>query len=122
MTLRTLPDWEFDSFSVATGTALVAGALSVVAPFLYALSVTLVVLAVAGWVALVRRERGVGPRPRPTRRAVALGVLGLGVVLVLSSVILPVALHGLVLPAALVPLWVVERGRPARRRFPRVGP
>jgi hypothetical protein len=103
---------EFDSFSVAAGSSLITGALSVVAPFLTALSVTLVVLAMAGWVATLRKQRSGGRSIVPSRRWAALATLAAGAVLFLIPAPVPEAFHGLVLPLSLVPLWLVERERP----------
>lgn len=112
MTSPSLSSREFDSFSTAAGSSLVTGALSVVAPFLTALSVTLVVLAMAGWVVLLRKERSSGRGAAPATRWAALATLVPGAALFLLPAPVPPALHGLVLPVALVPLWLVEKGRP----------
>jgi hypothetical protein len=119
MTPRALSVPEFDSFGIAVGSSLITGALSVIAPFLTALSVTLVVLAIAGWVALLRKEHSTGLRSVPSRRWAALVVLALGAVLFLTPAPVPGVLHGLVLPVALVPLWLVERERPGGLPLPR---
>jgi hypothetical protein len=119
MTLRALSVPDFDSFSVAAGSSLITGGLSVVAPFLTALSVTLVVLALAGWVVLLRKEHSIGRSAATSRRWTALGALVLGGVLFLFPAPVPRALHGLVLPVALVPLWLVERGRTGGLTSPR---
>jgi hypothetical protein len=113
---------EFDPFSIAAGSSLITGALSVVAPFLTALSATLVVLAMAGWVALLRKERPTGRGAVRSSRWIALAALVLGATLFLFPALVPGALHGLVLPVALVPLWLVERGRPRGLPSPRNAP
>lgn len=119
---RSLSIAEFDSFSIAAGSSLITGALSVVAPFLAALSVTLVVLSLSGWVALLRRERSSGRGVLTSGRSAALVPLALGATLFLFPAPVPGGFHGLVLPVALVPLWLVERERPAGPLSSRAGP
>jgi len=116
------PTLEFDSFSTAAGGSLITGALSVVAPFLTALTETLVVLAIAGWVALLRRQGSTWRAVVRSGRTVALAALGLGGLFFLLPSLVPGALHGLVLPLTLVPLWLVERGRPRGLPAPRDAP
>jgi len=104
----------FDTFGTACGLGLVAGALAIVVPTFAVLTLTMVALALAGWVALHRQAT-----PRAGRgdglggaRTVGLEVLSAAAVLFF---VLPPALgawRGLLLGLGLVPLWVAERGRP----------
>jgi hypothetical protein len=107
----------FEVFGAAVGLAVITGALAVVAPSLSALTGVLAALAIAGWVTQQRREGQGGMNPRRHRRWAALGVLALGAVVYFAPPVGGEPLRGLVLGAALVPLWVVERWRthwPAR--------
>jgi hypothetical protein len=105
----TFPVVEFDTFSVAVGTALVAGALSILASFLDALTGTLAALALASWVALrspvtkewrdfFRAGRGVG-----------LGTLCMGAAIFLLPPYPLASIRGLLLAVTLLPLWWSER-------------
>ena len=105
-----------EAFGTACGLAVVAGGLSVVAPMFDLLTVTLVALALAGWSSAHRRGAGVR---RPL--AACLGTYGLpfcvlaGVTLVFFDPPGPVApWRALLLGLGVVPLWTVERRRPAR--------
>jgi hypothetical protein len=113
---------EFDSFSTAVGGSIIAGALSVIAPFLTALTETLAALALVGWVAVLRRQRSTWRDTVRLGRVGALATLALGVSIFLLPGPVPGDLHGLALPVALVPLWLVERGRPRGRPLPQDGP
>jgi hypothetical protein len=121
MTRGTLSAREFDSFSTAAGSSLISGALSVVAPFLTALTVTLVALAVAGWVALLRQRRFPARDLVHPSRLAALATLASGATFFLLPVSFTVDLRGLALATTLVPLWLVERGRPRGLPTPREG-
>jgi len=108
----------FEAFGTACGLAVVAGALSVVAPMCDALTVTLVALAVAGWASLHRRD---GRTHRHSRRALAVYLgpfavlaVALGVYLDAPGTVAP--WKALTLGLAVVPLWAVER-RPPRPRW-----
>jgi hypothetical protein len=102
---------EFDVFPTAVIGALVTGVLSLLAPFLVALTGTLIALAVAGWCSS-RRQDGTNLRSlgRPDR-ASALAALGLIEVLSLSPAVPWAAFRGLVMAAGILPLWWVERPR-----------
>jgi hypothetical protein len=119
MTPPALPTLEFDSFSTAAGGSIITGAFSVIAPFLTALTETLVVLAVAAWVAILRQQRSSWRDAVRPGRVVALATLGLGGAFFLLPAPVPGGLHGLVLPITLVPLWLVERVRPRGLPAPR---
>ena len=110
--VRTVPV-EFEVFGTSTGVGLVAGALSVVEPFLVALSGTLVALALAGWASMLRR-RGVGwaELARPDR-LLAIGLLGGGAIVYGVSLPGLAPFRGLLVAAAVVPLWLAERRRPS---------
>ncbi len=101
-----------DALGLAVGTALVAGALSVVASFLAALVGTLAALAVLSWT-ILRGRSGVGRRAYVGGgRAVPLGVLAAGTVVFLSPPLDLFPYRGLLLALSLVPLWARERGWP----------
>jgi len=112
MTAPSLPRLGFDSFSTAAGGSLITGALSVLVPFLAALAETLVTLALAGWVVLLCQHRSTWRDTLRWGRRVSLAALGVGGAFFLLPAPVPAPFHGLVLPIALVPLWLVERGRP----------
>ncbi len=101
-----------DVFGAATACAVLAGALSLLAPFLFALTGTLVALALAGWAAGPLRTGG---RARPSldrSRALALAALAAAVVLAGLSHPPIAEFRGPILGAAGVPLWWAERHRP----------
>ena len=102
---------EFEVFGTSLGAGLVAGALSVVDPFLVALAGTLAALALAGWASMLRR-RGIGRAElaRPDR-LLALGLLGGGAIVYGLSVPGLTAFRGFLLVLAIVPLWLTERRR-----------
>ena len=104
---------EFEVFGTSTGVGLVAGALSVVYPFLASLAGTLAALALAGWASMLRR-RGVGRAElaRPDR-LLALGLLGAGAVVYGIPTPGLTGFRGLLVALAVVPLWFAERHRPA---------
>lgn len=108
------PAIEFEVFSTTLGLALVAGGLSLVAPFLLALTATLAAFAFAGWSGMLRDgPRGSGRLSRPDR-VIALGVLGAGVVVFVDPPLPPMLpFRGLLLAGALLPLWLAERRRPS---------
>lgn len=100
--------FELEVFSSALGCGLVAGALSLIAPSLAALSGALAALAFAGWCAELARDRPIGPALGRPRTLVALGIVGVGAVL--YGFPGPVAAErGLVIALALVPLWWFAR-------------
>jgi hypothetical protein len=100
---------EFDTFGVGVGLAVIAGALSLVAPYLDALTVALAALAIAGWAAgrsRDRRERRSTGRPLRVV-GLACAVIGAAAFFLLAG---PAAMtRGFALGIALVPLWVIER-------------
>jgi hypothetical protein len=103
---------ELDVVGVGVGTALVSGALSVVAPSLAALTGTLAVLSLAGW-GLLSRQHPAGLRGTGAfRSATALGLLGLGAALFVDPPGPWSAFRGLALGLSLVPLWAVARRLP----------
>jgi len=104
-----MPSFEVDAFGLACGTALVAGMLSLVAPFLIPLVGTLAALGLASW-AMVRsrsdsRRRAFLAGGRAARLAI-LGAAG-GLYLVPPEEYAPY--RALVLACALTPLWWGER-------------
>jgi hypothetical protein len=110
------PRWpsstEFDVVGVSVAAALVSGALSVLAPSLIALTASLAVLAVAGWLILYRQTPGPVRRRWMRRSGGALAaVAGVSVLFLLGGDPL-FDYRGLLLGASLVPLWGVAR------RFP----
>ncbi|MGP8072015.1 MAG: hypothetical protein ACLPZM_02665 [Thermoplasmata archaeon] len=107
------PVFEFEVVGVATGTALVSGALSLVAPYLASLTGALGALSVAGWVA--RRGTGARTGGQPSldpREWMAIGCLALGGGAFLFGPPLIATVRGLVLALSLVPLWAVGRNLP----------
>lgn len=103
---------ELEVFGTSVGVGLVAGALSVVVPFLAALAATLAALALAGWASMVRRcGTGRAELARPDR-LLALGLLGAGAIVYGFPVRELAAFRGLLLGLAVVPLWLTERRRP----------
>ena len=113
----------FDTFGTACGLGVVAGALAIVAPTFAVLTLTMVALALAGWVALhrqgaLRSGRGGG---LGGARTIALGLLSAAAVLFFALPPALAAWRGLLLSLGLVPLWVAERGRPAGVRCRRRG-
>ncbi len=98
---------EFDAFSVGIGAAVISGGFSLLEPFLSALTGTLAALAVAAWVARLRR----GPVGEWLRgsRPIALAILATGAGLFLAPQPAWATYRGLVLGLALVPLWLAER-------------
>ena len=113
--LATLP-LEFEVFGTALGAGLVAGALSLIEPFLAALTATLVALSLAGWCSSLRR-RGSGRAElvRPDRVA-AFAALGAGAIVYAGALPMLGSSRGLLLVLALLPLWLSERRRPWPRR------
>jgi len=107
---------EFDVLGVSVGAAVVSGALSVVAPPLDALTGALTVLALAGWLVLLRRAPAPWRRTEIGRPALALAAVALGAVLFLGSPGVVPEYRGMVLGLSLVPLWAVGR------RIPRESP
>lgn len=109
---RTVPV-EFEVFGTSIGVGLVAGALSVVDPFLVALAGTLAALALAGWASMLHRhdvQRADLARPD---RLLALGLLVAGAVVYGVPIPGLTQYRGLLVALAVVPLWVAERRRPA---------
>ena len=105
-----------DALGLAVGIALVAGALSLVAPFLIALTGTLAALSVASW-AMVQSPRGFAGRRTLSRYRIApLTILCAGAVVFLLPPRELVSVRGLLLALSLVPLWWAER--PLRRPAP----
>jgi len=104
----------FEAFGTACGLAIVAGALSALAPALSMLTAALAALAVAGWASL---RRSSGPvKAAPTRLArvylVPFGALAAAGVLFLDPVAPVGPWRALVLGLGLLPLWSTERFRP----------
>lgn len=100
---------EFDAFNVGVGLGVIAGGLSMVAPYLDALTAALAALACAGWAAArSRRVTGRAARVVSMQGAGVLSLsLGTGAFFLLPG---PMAVaRGLALGLSLVPLWFVER-------------
>jgi hypothetical protein len=116
MSRTLLPTGElgFEAFGTACGLAVVAGALSVVAPMFDLLTATLAALALAGWAALHRRDgRPSGLSPRwwaPYTLPFAL--LGAATVVFVDPPGPAGPCRALLLGLGLVPLWVLERRPP----------
>lgn len=109
-----------DTLGLAVGLALVAGGLSLVAPFLVALVGALAALAVAGWVVGRRRGTVAGRPARRARSAAPIGILAVGGALFVAPPEALVPYRGLLLALTLVPLWWETRdgrGRPGGRRM-----
>jgi hypothetical protein len=100
---------SFDALGLAAGTALIAGALSVVAGFLVGLVGTLAALALASWI--VRRgQAAASPRAYlEGGRGIGLGVLALGAAIFAVAGGEVETFRGLILAVSLVPLWWRER-------------
>jgi hypothetical protein len=112
----TLLAIEHDAFGLAVGTALVAGGLSLVAPFLSALVGALAALALASWTVTRAEERAAGVRRRLGRATVALALLGAGAALYGLAPEGFGGFRGIALALSLVPLWMVERRPEGRGR------
>ncbi len=109
----------FDALGLAVGTALVAGALSLVAPFLIALTGTLAALSVASWTMVQSPGGFAGWRYLTRDRIAPLTILCAGSMVFLLPPRELVSVRGLLLALSLVPLWWAER--PARRPAPNGG-
>jgi hypothetical protein len=109
---------DFEVFGTALGCSLVAGALSLVAPFLAALTVTLVALSVAGWCSLLRRRGLRVDALLRSDRLVALALLGAAAVLYTIPPPALATVRALTLALAGVPIWLVERYRPVGPPLP----
>jgi len=102
---------EFDTLSMAVGLALISGALSLVAPYLEALTAALAALSLAGWAASRSRERRMRALELLSTQGTGLlsVAIGTGAFFLLPT---PVSTaRGLVLAASLVPLWLTGRLR-----------
>jgi len=105
---------EFEAFGASVGSAVICGALSVLAPVLDSATAALAALAVAGWVSRAR-QTGALARDRMGRSPVAaLGSLGGAGVLFLVPPPALVPFRGLLLGVSLVPLFLAERSRSVR--------
>lgn len=107
------PPMEFEVFGSAMGVGLVAGALSVLEPFLAALAGTLAALALAGWASMIARRGGGWTALVRPDRLLALGLLAGGAFAYgyPGPELLP--FRGLLVTLAVVPLWLAERRRPS---------
>jgi len=112
-----------DAFGTACGLAVVAGALSVIAPTFDVLTATLVALALAGWASVHRRGAG---RSRSLTGsfgvyAVPFALLGAAAVVFLDPPAPLGSWRAFPLGLGVMPLWAAERsrsssgGRPRRR-------
>ena len=114
---RMIPRWrrrvpvEFEVFGTSVGVGLVAGALSVLVPFLVALVATLAALALAGWASMLRDRSVPSAALRRPDRLLALGLLGAGALVYGVPGTGVGGFRGLLLALALVPLWLAERRR-----------
>jgi len=102
----------FDVVGVSVGAGLVSGGLSLVAPALAALTGSLAVLAIAGWLTLARQALGTLRRMITGGSAWALASVGAGAGLFLAGGTPLAPVRGLVLAVSLVPLWAVCRRLP----------
>lgn len=102
----------FDVVGVSVGVALVSGALSLVVPALAALTESLAVLALAGWLLLARAASGSLRRmfAGPSAWALASVGAGMGLFLLGGGVLAP--FKGVLGALSLVPLWAVTRPLP----------
>jgi len=103
------PLFEFETFGVALGGAILCGALSTVLPMLIAPTATLAALAVAGWVALRRKRGSLSWRILGWRPAIAFVVLAGATFGFLAPPVPLAPFRGLLLAGGLMPLFVVER-------------
>jgi hypothetical protein len=110
--LPRLPPVELNVVGVATGGALVSGALSLVGPYLVALPGSLAALAVAGWIAQLRRSAGSEVVRLPSGAPLALVVLSAGATGYVFATEALGPFRGLLLALALLPLWNVARHTP----------
>jgi hypothetical protein len=100
---------EFDTFRVAVGLAIIAGAFALVATYLDSLAAALAALAAAGWAAGLARERGGGGARIGAARTVGLVSVALGAT---AFFLVPRPLdlaRGLFVGLAWLPMWWVER-------------
>jgi hypothetical protein len=106
------PPIELDVVGVAVAGALVSGGLSLVSSYLTALPGSLAALALAGWVAQLRRSADRGPlrAPRGTRPALVAFAAGVAVYLFAPGIL--ASFRGLLLGLALLPLWDSARRIP----------
>ncbi len=113
---------EFEAFGAAVGSAVVAGGLSIVAPFLSALTAALAALAVAGWFSRLHESGSARREVVRSDRLAAAALVGAAVVVFLVPVPELENLKALLLGLSFVPLWLVERRGPgAPRPVGRVG-
>ncbi|HXY47444.1 MAG TPA: hypothetical protein VEK13_06080 [Thermoplasmata archaeon] len=106
----------FDALGLAVGTALVAGALSLVAPFLTALTGTLGALAVASWAMVQTPRRSAGRRYLAQGWIAPLSILSAGTIVFLVPLRELDPFRALLLALSLVPLWWSERPLRSRGR------
>jgi hypothetical protein len=99
----------FDVVGVSVGAGLLSGGLSLVAPGLVALTGSLAVLAIVGWLTLARQALGTVRRMVGGGTPWALASVGTGAGLFFVGGPLLASVRGLVLAVSLVPLWTVCR-------------
>lgn len=109
---RSAATIEFDTFGVGVGLAVIVGALSLLAPYLDALTAALAALALAGWAAGRSHDRRFGRTGDASLRVVGVAGAAAGAVAFLLLPGSTAGVRGLVLGLALVPLWLIERRAP----------
>lgn len=115
MTDRVRPLSDSEAFGMASGAAVVCGALSVLFSPLTAAAATLTALGLASWVSLSRRRGSLSRCGLGRASVLALAILGASAAVFIDppSPIAPT--RGLLLAAGLLPLVVAERARSSRR-------
>ncbi len=111
MTPRPVPraPLELDTFRVAVGLGVIAGALALLFPPLNSLVAALVALAAAGWMA--GWSRSGRETSRPVGTGIAWACVGLGGAAFVALDPPWAAGRGLVLSLSLLPLWLLDRRR-----------
>ncbi len=109
---------EVDPIGLAVKSALVAGALSLLDPFLVSLVGTLAALTVASWMIVQGSRRPSACRLMTGGAGLGLAFLSIGAGLFLFPLPGFGAFRGAILAASLLPLWWAERAGTRRRTDP----